>query len=320
MDSLTQAALGAAIGQATLGRKLGKVGPIAGAIVATIPDLDVVLYAFYDSVDMLRIHRGFSHSFVFCLLAAVGLSVVIKQIKWFKTIALIRLWWFTFLCLVTHVLLDYCTAYGTQLLLPFSDSRLGLDTINVVDPLYTLPLLIGTLSGYFIPRIRPYALRINAIGLMVSTLYLAGTIMIKQNINSRFLNDLEKEKVEYVDVLTMPVGTASWNWYGVAATDSMVYLKQYHLLNEPAGATISFKRNSHLLNKTSKGWGETMKWFSKGFYTVVEHQDSIFFFNLQVDMRGMVATSTFTAPTRGYFWSAENEDGTYNYGSGSLDD
>ena len=52
MDSLTQATLGAAIGQALLGKKIGGKAAILGAVVATIPDLDVALYLFYSKFEM----------------------------------------------------------------------------------------------------------------------------------------------------------------------------------------------------------------------------------------------------------------------------
>ena len=50
MDSITQAVLGAAIGQSMLGHKTQKKGVLLGAVIATIPDLDVILYLFYDSL------------------------------------------------------------------------------------------------------------------------------------------------------------------------------------------------------------------------------------------------------------------------------
>jgi hypothetical protein len=62
MDSLTQAVLGAAVGETVLGKKVGNKAPLWGALAATLPDLDVVAYPFYDAVDRLGVHRGFSHS------------------------------------------------------------------------------------------------------------------------------------------------------------------------------------------------------------------------------------------------------------------
>ena len=140
MDSITQAALGAAIGEATLGKHIGNKGAVLGAIVATIPDLDVALYLFYDKFEMLSIHRGFSHSVVFSIIGAVSIAYVLQRMKWTKMVSYQKLWIFTWLALFTHMLLDTFTAYGTQLLLPFSDARIGFDSVNVVDPVYTIPL------------------------------------------------------------------------------------------------------------------------------------------------------------------------------------
>lgn len=71
MDSITQAALGASIGEAMFGKTIGRKAAIVGAIVATIPDLDVVLLLFFSDVQRLSIHRGFSHSIVFSVLGAL---------------------------------------------------------------------------------------------------------------------------------------------------------------------------------------------------------------------------------------------------------
>ena len=66
MDSLSQIVLGAAVGEATLGKKVGNYAMLWGAIAGTIPDLDVFASRFTDNVTALEIHRGFSHSIVFC--------------------------------------------------------------------------------------------------------------------------------------------------------------------------------------------------------------------------------------------------------------
>ena len=147
MDSITQAALGAAIGEATLGRYIGRKGMLLGAAVATIPDLDVALYLFYDKFEMLNIHRGFSHSILLSIIGSILISLLFKRMKWTKKVHLFKLWLFSWLALFTHIILDAFTAYGTQLFLPFSDCRFGLDSINVVDPVYTIPLLLGLLGS-----------------------------------------------------------------------------------------------------------------------------------------------------------------------------
>ena len=42
MDSVTQIVLGAAVGQAVLGSKVGNKALLYGAVAGTIPDLDVI--------------------------------------------------------------------------------------------------------------------------------------------------------------------------------------------------------------------------------------------------------------------------------------
>lgn len=318
MDSITQAALGAAIGQATLGKRIGAKAAIAGAIVATIPDLDVLLRIIYSSYDMLRIHRGISHSLVFGIFGALVLAFVLQRMRLFKEISFWRLWWFNMLCLVTHSLLDYCTAYGTQLLLPFSDARLGLDIVNVVDPVYTIPLLLGTFGGLFIPKLKPKMFQLNAAGLIISTCYLALSFGVKTEMNNRLKIDLESEKIHAENILTMPVGIASLNWYGLAVADEGIYMKHYALLGEPFQDFQFFPQNDSLLNNFKPEVAETMRWFAKGFYTVEAIGDTIRVYNLQVDMRGMTLDRNPPAPTKGYFQFIPNGAGEYNYGYGNM--
>lgn len=81
MDSLTQATLGAAIGEALLGKKIGNKGVILGAIIATIPDLDVALKPFYSDLQNISVHRGYSHSILFSVIGAFLITYVLSRIK-----------------------------------------------------------------------------------------------------------------------------------------------------------------------------------------------------------------------------------------------
>lgn len=90
MDSLTQIALGAAVAEVTLGKKIGNKSILWGAIAGTIPDLDVLANGFMSPLDALSFHRGFSHSFLFAVLAASGLGPAVNWIyktKWHHWIA-----------------------------------------------------------------------------------------------------------------------------------------------------------------------------------------------------------------------------------------
>ena len=70
MDSLTQIVLGAAVGEAVLGKKIGNKAMLYGAIAGTIPDLDVLASNYTDTVTALEMHRGFTHSILFSIIFA----------------------------------------------------------------------------------------------------------------------------------------------------------------------------------------------------------------------------------------------------------
>ncbi len=71
MDSLSQIVLGAAVGEAVLGRRIGNRAMIWGAVAGTIPDMDVLGKYFLSELDNLAFHRGISHSLLFCLIGSV---------------------------------------------------------------------------------------------------------------------------------------------------------------------------------------------------------------------------------------------------------
>jgi inner membrane protein len=317
MDSITQGVLGAAIGEAILGKRVGNKAAIAGAIIATIPDLDVLLYLFYDSLDMLSIHRGFSHSIVGSLLYSFIISFILSRTKWFHDISFHKLLLFSWIVLITHILLDTFTAYGTQLLAPFSNTRFGLDSINVVDPVYTLPLLVGLVLGIWVFRAKPYRASFNKWGLIISTVYLLFTLCNKQLVKNGFEERLFQENISYTSLLTMPVGIGNINWYGVAKNPDSLYMQKHSIFGMEHQPFISFPINDHYLDEVDHHVADLMRWFAKGFYTVEKIDGKVRIYNLQVDMRGIVTSGKKRAPTRGYF-EIMQKNGEMHFSSGSI--
>jgi inner membrane protein len=302
MDSLTQAALGAAIGEAILGKKIGHKGAIIGAVVATIPDLDVLLTPFFSALQKISIHRGYSHSIVFSLLLAFLLMYILSKSKWTASINKGRLWLFSFLALFTHILLDTFTTYGTQLFLPFSDWRVGFDSINIVDPLYTVPLLIGVSMSLFYYQLKDQRRSWpNRIGLLISSAYLLFTLANKQNIEHVFKKELTTEGIRYHNLLTVPVGIGNMAWYGVAKNETDLYIGRYSYFGNGKIQFEQFPINAHLLDQLDPELVRTMKWFAKGFYTVAERKGIIRIYNMQCDMQGIRHYGDYKAPTAFYF-------------------
>lgn len=317
MDSLTQAALGAAIGEAVLGKKIGNKAPILGAIIATIPDLDVLFVPFFDEIQKISLHRGYSHSILFCLLGAFLFAYILSKINWAKEVAITKLWLFSFLALFTHVLLDAFTTYGTQLFLPFTDWRVSFDSINIVDPVYTLPLIIGVLGSVFYYKKTDKKQRLpNTIGLIVSSLYLLFTLANKQHIEQVFYSQLEEQNIPSFRLLTVPVKVGNVVWYGVAKDKTHLHIGQYSRLKKNTIEFHSFPINNQLLDGLDKHLVDKMKWFAQGFYTVAKKGDKIRIYNMQCDMQGVRVFGGYKAPTAFYFEITAHENGNYELSSG----
>jgi len=317
MDSITQAVLGAAIGELMLGKRVGTKAAAAGAIIATIPDLDVLLYVYYNKFEMLKIHRGFSHSILFSIIAALLIAVLLCRIHSFKSIRFYSLLLFSWLALFTHILLDSFTAYGTQLLLPFRDWRIGFDSINLVDPLYTLPMLAGLVLSVWIFRSKENRSKFNIYGLIFSTLYLGFTLIHKQQVNSLVTEKFKEKNIEYIDLLTIPVGMANTHWYGVARNADSLYMTRYNIASGADEIVHAFPVNDDYLDEVDPEMAEVIRWFAKGFYTLDKQEEKIRVFNLQVDMRGIVHDGEKYVPTVGYF-ELFNKSGQTHFTSGSI--
>lgn len=171
MDTLTQAALGAAVGGTVLGKRLGRKAVVIGALLGTLPDLDVVL-DYGDAVSNMTEHRGFSHSLWVLTLLGTLLALLAARFAPARDISLGRWWWFFILALVTHPLLDALTTYGTQLFWPSATPPVAWPIVFIIDPLYSLPLLVGigvALVGHRMQRACAWGLAISCLYLLLAT-------------------------------------------------------------------------------------------------------------------------------------------------------
>lgn len=146
MDPLTQGVLGTAASQLVSRRAEKVAAGVIGFFSGMAADLDVLISSSTDPLLFLEFHRHFTHALVFIPVGALICTVAFRAIfkSWFKRnqLSFGRSYLFSFVGYATHALLDACTTYGTQLLWPFSDMRVAWNTVSVIDPLFTIPLLI----------------------------------------------------------------------------------------------------------------------------------------------------------------------------------
>ena len=140
---MTQGVLGAALPQSISNKKsLGIIG-IIGFLSGLAPDLDIFIRSESDPILFLEFHRQFTHSLIFVPFGGLICSLVLYCLisKRFG-ITFKETWIYSTLGYATHGLLDACTSYGTLLFWPFSQARIAWNNISIIDPLFTIPLLI----------------------------------------------------------------------------------------------------------------------------------------------------------------------------------
>jgi inner membrane protein len=269
MDSLTQAALGAAVGVATMGRRTAPWKAAAwGAAWSTLPDLDAFI-DHGDPVSNMTLHRGHSHALFWLTLAAPLLGALAARLngEW----ALRRRWWLAaWLALVTHPLLDWMTVYGTQLLRPFTDTPYAIGSIFIIDPLYTLPLLVGV-GGALAVR-SPARWRWNAAGLLLSSVYLGWTVAAQAHVRGLAQASLARQGIAPAQLLVTPAPLNTLLWRVVAMTPDGYHEGFRSVLDR--GRDITFERfdRGAALAPALAGLPavERMRWFTRGFYKLSE--------------------------------------------------
>jgi len=341
MDSLTQIVLGAAVGEAVLGRKVGNRAMLWGGICGTLPDLDVLANAVSDPVSALAYHRAFTHSLPFAFLVAplVGLALhrfyggkdgplksalvwpvllavfylilttgsylmpievykipkitavisvafasfflVIGGLRWLrgfpKKMENAGWWGWTLLAfgaIVTHPILDCFTAYGTQLLQPFVNTRVAWNTISVADPIYTIPFLILLIWARTRVQGKVWRSRLNTAGLVISSIYLTLTVINYFNVEDVLHDTLAADGIEAEATIIGPsiLNNVLWTGTAKAANKDLYYFSQYSLFDEQRRFepwTEIPGNHDWIAPYANDRDIRIIRWFTKDYYNVI---------------------------------------------------
>ena len=283
MDSFTQLTLGAAVGEAVLGRKVGRRAAFWGALCGTLPDLDV-LFSMGDPVSDFTYHRGVSHSFFFMTLAMPLLVWFILRIH--PNTRSHRLWWglLVILAFYTHTLLDCFTVYGTQIWLPFSNHPVTWSTVFIIDPAFTIPLLTGLMCALWMRRSSSLGNHLNSIGLAFACIYLIWTVGAKFYIDELAEKSLRRQNISYERLLSTPTPFNSLLWRIIVMENDGYYDGLYSLLDQSDKIQWrNFESQPALLQAISDQWAvQRLTWFSKGFYRVSKEKNKVVITDLRM--------------------------------------
>ena len=271
MDSLTQLVFGAACGEAILGKKVGRKALIWGGVLGTLPDLDVFI-PLGGPVDDFVYHRGFSHSlFVLGLLSpliAWLIIIVHKDTKQLYTKWLLL----TFVVLEGSVLLDLLTIYGTQIFWPFDKTPQAVPVLFIIDPLFTLPILVGVIATLFSKKDNLPSHRLNKIGLSLSLAYLMWALGAGEFVNHRVKEKLAQQGITYSQFTSSPAPFSTLLWRVVGINNDQYFETYYSLFDGEAPLSVDLQpRNLTLLNGIeSHSPVVKLKKFTKGYFAMSE--------------------------------------------------
>jgi inner membrane protein len=218
MDLLTHAIAGAATALLAARPQETRVAALAGGAAALLPDADALIRSSSDALIYFEYHRHFTHSLLFIPIGALFAAALLWPLLR-KHLAFGRLYAFCLLGYALAGVLDACTSYGTQLLWPFSNTRVAWNIVSVFDPLFTLLLAVPLAMA-----LRTKRPLMGAISLLCGALYLAvGTVQ-----HHRALSLLDRYAVDHVlrderTVVKPTIGNIML-WRGIVQTPDRVYV------------------------------------------------------------------------------------------------
>jgi len=308
MDSLTQIILGAAVGEAVAGKKLGNKAAFWGAIAGTIPDLDVFFRHFSHPIDGALLHRGFSHSIVFALLFSPILAWLINRL-YKRRYDFKLLWKLFFLGIVTHPMLDVFTNYGTEFFWPFK-LRWTFNSVFVIDPLYTIPFGLLLLIALFLKRESSLRRKLNYSGIIYSSLYLLWGVAVKLTILSHSTHYFKNQDIENSRTIVTPMPFTSFYWLILAENEDNFYFGYKSLFYSfDENETVIIPKHQELLDElkwSGKDYTEQLKFITQNYYSTEKKGDTLFCYDLRFGESSPFTNGQVETPFLGYGMVIDN--------------
>lgn len=286
MDSVTQFALGAVIGAVALGPRIGaRKAIIIGGLMGTVPDLDTFIPTD-DPVSSFTSHRGASHSLIIqALVTPLFAEPLVRLFKGLRDHR-IRTYLAIYLVFATHALIDAVTIYGTRLLYPLIDTPFGVGSVFIIDPLYSLPLVLivlwGLLSSSYTPRLATWAKS----ALIVSTAYMLISIPLQQMAEAKAVKLLEDSGITPERILTVAAPFTTLYWKTIVI-DGNRYVNIYSSTfggDETVTAYVHPRRADLIQCLSTNQRFQELSVFNKGIYSLAVEGDEVVMSDLRMGL------------------------------------
>lgn len=192
-------------------------------------------------------------------------------------------WW----VLLTHALLDCFTTWGTQLFWPLP-MKVAFSNIFVVDPMYTVPFLICVVIILFLDRTDPRRRWINGFGLVLSSAYMALTLVMKTIAHSTIQASLVRQGITHNAITTRPTPFNTVLWITTVDRRDHYALGYHSLLDtKPEVELVYMDRNLALLGSwTDHDKVRRLIQLSEENYIIQMRNDTLLFCDLRFGQLG----------------------------------
>jgi inner membrane protein len=271
------------VGEAILGRQLGKRAMLLGAIAQTVPDVDFLAAFWLNTSSNLLAHRGFTHSILFAILITPLLALLAE--RWHRPHNINTRSWIIFFALgiFLHIFVDAFNVYGVGWLEPFSHYRITFNTLYVAEPFFSVMPGIALAVLLIIHKKNSQRKRWAKIGIITPLLYLLFSVFNKLSIDASVRVIANKQHIPYTRAFTTPTPLNNFLWYVVLQNDSGYNIGYRSVFDKNDSIAFTFfPCNKSMLQPVADHEDlQHLIRFSQGYYTVEKWQDTLVFNDLR---------------------------------------
>jgi inner membrane protein len=270
MDPVTHLASGALVGRLAQPKLEPKHITWYCVALAWLPDIDN-LAGLLGPEPYLLYHRGITHSVFGGMALAIAAAGILRLFT--RKITFAAAFIIAYLCILIHIFLDLITSYGTLVLSPFTNRRFALSSVFIVDPIFTLGIILFLLCSLWWSR---KSRRLVLAGLAWVLLYPMFSLGIREVSAAYLADNLQAQALPYqrFELTTEPFSPFFWKL--VAEDDEHYYLAGVSLFDLDRELKLERydKPPSDLMEQLKPGIGmlHTYLWFSR--YPVMELHNS----------------------------------------------
>jgi inner membrane protein len=280
VDWITQAALGALIGEMMMGKRLGKRALTWGVLFGILPNLELLLFPLLDTARELAWQRGPSHSLVVMALGSWGIARGLEYLWKREKISQREAWIFVTAAWGSHLLVDSLTVEGAALFWPLSGQRVSFKLMHSGDFLVAIPLIAAVVALATLPeqvlrkprgkKLPPPSKRgkVCRWGLGISAGYALLVLGLKLVVSAGFEADLARRGTKFERRIEAPLPNNPLLWRSVVDQGSDLwvgYRSVFELYSTPlrwtlypkgaeALAGVAEMRETKTLIRLTDGW------------------------------------------------------------------